>query len=199
MYNLQCRVTFVSLGSTTQKGDWMILLELIDDTARAPMKMTVLGTTACVAVGDVDFSSIVQLRNVRCSIYKEETSFIVSDRDGFRIAIIPEEQEEHYDLPKAPPMRTCGLTSLGDKENSTCNLLVKITDLGEKEVTVEDPAGVTGTIALGAEAGDVQFEVGETYCLHHVSVKGDKLTLWATGGVELVTATAFEAAGADKA
>eukprot|EP00971_Amphidinium_carterae_P199124 3951725-Amphidinium_carterae.1 len=64
LYN---RVTFVSMGSTTQKGEWMILLELIDDTSRAPMKMTVLGAMACTAVGDVDFSSVVQLRNVRCT------------------------------------------------------------------------------------------------------------------------------------
>eukprot|EP00971_Amphidinium_carterae_P221468 4396457-Amphidinium_carterae.1 len=67
LYNLQCRVTFVSMGSTTQKGEWMILLELIDDSSRAPMKMTVLGRMACTAVGDVDFSSVVQLRNVRCT------------------------------------------------------------------------------------------------------------------------------------
>eukprot|EP00971_Amphidinium_carterae_P005241 104634-Amphidinium_carterae.1 len=66
--------------------------------------MTVIGTSACAAARDVDFSSIVQLHNVRCSVYRNETNFIVGDCDGFRISIIPEEQEEQFDLPDAPPM-----------------------------------------------------------------------------------------------
>eukprot|EP00971_Amphidinium_carterae_P330596 6463704-Amphidinium_carterae.1 len=102
------------------------------------MKMTVIGTSAYAAVRDVEFSSTVQLHNVRCSVYRNETSFIVGDRDGFRISIIPEDQEEQFDLPAAPPMRTCGFSTLGADENGICNFLAKVKHQSEKEVTVQD-------------------------------------------------------------
>eukprot|EP00971_Amphidinium_carterae_P336575 6473010-Amphidinium_carterae.1 len=122
-YNLLCRVTFVSFGSSSQQGERKILLELIDKSTRIPMKMTVLGTSACVAVRDVDFSSIVQMHNVRCSVYRNETSFIAGDGDGFRVLIIPEEQEERFDLPFAPSMRTWCFNTIGAEENGVCNFL----------------------------------------------------------------------------
>eukprot|EP00971_Amphidinium_carterae_P270391 5365223-Amphidinium_carterae.3 len=194
--NLTCRVTFVSFGSSSKQGERKILLELVDTTTRAPMKMTVLGTSACAAMRDVDFTSIVQLYNVRCSVYRNETSFIVGDRDGFRISIVPTEQEEQFDLPDAPPMRTSCFGTIGADENGVCNFLAKIKYQGEREVTVQDVAGETGGIGLGGEAACFMFDIDETYCFHHVSVKSGRLTLWSNGGVELVCTSSFEAARA---
>eukprot|EP00971_Amphidinium_carterae_P058558 1158016-Amphidinium_carterae.1 len=196
LYNLLCRVSFISLAGVSRQGERKVLMELVDGSNSAPTKMTVLGTSACAAVGEVEFSSIVHLHNVRCSIYRNETSLIVGDRDAFRITIVPEEQEEEVDLPAAPPMRACGFSTLGAEENGICNFLAKVKHQGDKEVTVQDAAGETGTISLGGEAAAFRFDVEETYCFHHVSIKSGRMTLWPGGGVELVTATSFEAAGA---
>eukprot|EP00971_Amphidinium_carterae_P151377 3001378-Amphidinium_carterae.3 len=38
-------------------------------------------------------STAAQQCYMRCSVYRNETSFIVGDRDGFRMSIMPEEQE----------------------------------------------------------------------------------------------------------
>eukprot|EP00971_Amphidinium_carterae_P331235 6464684-Amphidinium_carterae.1 len=184
-YNLRCRVSFVSLGGLSQQGERKVLLELVDTSTHAPMKMTIIGTSACAAVSEVEFSSIVQLHKVRCSVYKNETNFIVGDRDGFRVSIIPEDQEDQFQLPAAPPMRTSGFGTLGADENGICNFLAKVKCQGEKDVTVQDAAGETGKISLGGEAVDFHFDVDETYCLHHVSIKSGRLTLWPSGGIEL--------------
>eukprot|EP00971_Amphidinium_carterae_P325375 6455602-Amphidinium_carterae.2 len=92
------------------------------------------------------------------------------------------------------PHRRCA--HVGADENGICNFLAKVKHQSEKEVTVQDAAGEVGTISLGGEAADFRFDIDETYCFHHVSIKSGRMTLWSNGGVELVTATAFESVGA---
>eukprot|EP00971_Amphidinium_carterae_P113200 2242404-Amphidinium_carterae.1 len=117
-YNLRCRVSFVSLA-------WWF-----EQSGRAQGTLGARGHEhSCAHEDDCTWHKRL------CGCQRSPVLVDITDRDGFRVTIVPEDQEDQFQIPAAPPMRTSGFGTLGADENGICNFLAKVKYQGEKDVT----------------------------------------------------------------
>ena len=189
--NVKGRISFVSLGGTTPRGDDIVKIEIADGTTKSPVHFTALGKNNVAAVKDLQVNQAVKLQNLRCTEYNHEASLIVGDKDSFRISIIKEGAHENGQIPDIEPPAITPMKDIGPEHTGTVTLLVRVEQALEQSLLVTDHQGTAGTVHLGDATQAHSFTNGSTLCLHRVAVWKGRATLWPSGGVEPVAEEDF--------
>ena len=188
---VKCRVTFVSMAGTTQKGEHVIFLEVLDGTVDTPMKVTILGEDAVqtMCAAGVAIGATIQLCSVRCSVYEKKVNLISSAVDALEVMSL----DDNNSLPAVPSVATCVLPAL-KQTTEPANAIARVVKVRPHGLVVEDTNQNVAQVFFVKEAKDMlpQIEEGIWLCLHRLRAARDgRLLMYPSGGLERISEDEF--------
>ena len=187
------RVAFISIGGKSQRGEEKRTMDIFDSSLakNARVKVTVIGKTNASAVKDVHINDVVKLGGLRCTLFQEDKSLIVNEKDSLHVSVVDETNPLYGSVPEREPPQVSALEHLSLMDGGTVSLLVKVEQVLEGNILVIDHTGTSGSVHIGGAADTSMFRQDAFLCLHKVSVWKGRATMWESGGMEEVDEADF--------
>ena len=192
MYNVMCRMIFISLGGFSEQGEYMISAELIDGSTVFPMKVVVLGRHNVAAVRQLNVDDVVKIRNISATELGGEVALFAEASRGLGITSMNARAPECRAIPQAPNPMIMSISRALQEEVPTANFFVRVRRILQNAMLVTDHTGFDGSVYLHHQVRACPFTPNMLLCLHRVVLENGSAFLRPSGAVEEITQEVFE-------